>query len=68
MGKVCVVSEGEREKGGRKSKSDYSEYIISVSALVLGRDWGVKPCSSVCDKGTASRNLGTLSTHRAAFI
>lgn len=63
VGRVCVVSEGER--GGRKSRS---EYIISFSALELGRDCGVKPCSSVCDKGTTSHNLGTIHTSRCFHL
>lgn len=55
----------EREE---EERAKATEYIISLSALELGGDWGVKPCSSVCDKGTTSRNLGTLSTHCTAFI
>lgn len=51
--------------GERKSKS---EYIISFSALELGRDWGVKPRSSVCDKGMTSHNLGTIHTPRCFHL
>lgn len=58
-----MVSEREKEE-----RAKATEYIISVGALELGRDWGVKPYSSVCDKGMASRNLGTLSTHCVALI